>query len=746
LGRTHREVSTPEGLGPPLAEIIQIRGTSDNDMSTTESTHDRYCRIQLKKKTKLLIYIKFAFEARILKNRVKKAIILTIIVSFIFCYIQPLVNMLSRLSIRTKLILVINLSLLVATGSLAIVAMRGSEKAIRGSVLEALLATSASSRELVSTRFQWVTDLLRSVAALNRIRGMDWDTQKATLISEAQRLEFLKLGLLTTRSEIRYADGSVNPVNADHTFLSTAWNGESSISTVLVDQSRQEAEIMLAVPVFHPERPREVMAVLVGHLPASFLSKMTNEFGMGANGYAWVADSRGNIVSHRDRNLVLQQVNFIRNAERDPTVIDLAAMIQRMVAREVGTDQYDYLNIPRLFAFGPIEGTPWSLAMGAMEKDAMEALNTAKTAIFLGCLVVLAAGIVLAMVFATAISRPIKETTAMLKDIAQGEGDLTKRLQVRGADEVGELAKWFNEFVSKVQVLIRKISEQAATLAAASEELSTTSNSIAANAEEMTVQANTVSAATEQSNANVTAVSSSAEEMSASMSVVASAVEELSSSIREVTTQCKKESEMASEASREATNTRAIMEKLGIAAKSIGTVVDVIKQIASQTNLLALNATIEAASAGEAGKGFAVVANEVKELARQTATATEDIRRQVAEMQENTSAAIGAIATIDQVITQVNSVSQSIVSSIDEQHRAVDEIARNVAGVDEGAKDVARNVSESAVALAEVARTITGVNEAANDTARGITQVNGAIDDLTRLAAEMDSVVRQFKF
>lgn len=343
------------------------------------------------------------------------------------------------------------------------------------------------------------------------------------------------------------------------------------------------------------------------------------------------------------------------------------------------------------------------------------------------------------------ITRPILQTTFMLKDIAQGEGDLTKRLHIQSKDEVGELAYWFNVFVERIHHIIRDVHGSTQTLSHALGQLNSASSEIASNSDNMTQQASTVSAATEQSNANINSISSAAEEMSASMNVVASAVEELSASISEVTRACQKESDIAERAQNEADQARQLMQGLSEAGASIGKIVDLIQQIAGQTNLLALNATIEAASAGDAGKGFAVVANEVKDLARQTATATDDIRRQVESMQESTRRAVDAIQTTSNVVGEVNHLSHSIVTTIQEQDVAVGEIARSVSGANDGARDVARNVAESASALTEVAESITKVNEAVSETAHGINQVNQSADELFQLASTLSAIVKQFK-
>ena len=179
--------------------------------------------------------------------------------------------------------------------------------------------------------------------------------------------------------------------------------------------------------------------------------------------------------------------------------------------------------------------------------------------------------------------------------------------------------------------------------------------------------------------------------MSAGVSSVATAIEEMSASLNEVSKNCQKESQIAASASNQAKSTRDLMDRLGVSSKEVGKVIEVINDIADQTNLLALNATIEAASAGDAGKGFAVVANEVKELAKQTAQATEQISRQIEEMQGSTTSAVAAIEEITKIIEQINAISHTIVSSVEEQTSTVNEIAKSISGASQAATEIARN-------------------------------------------------------
>ncbi len=329
--------------------------------------------------------------------------------------------------------------------------------------------------------------------------------------------------------------------------------------------------------------------------------------------------------------------------------------------------------------------------------------------------------------------------------IAMSEGDLTRIIPSSSNDEIGQIAGKLNAFSVKLKGMITKISDSANDVATSSATLFSTSTQIAANAEEMSTQTSTVASATEQATTNTNSISSAAAEMSSSVNSVATAIEEMSTSLNEVSRNCQQELLIAAEANTHAKSSKDVMDKLGAAAKAIGKVVEVINDIADQTNLLALNATIEAASAGQAGKGFAVVATEVKELSKLTAQATQEIQRQIEDMQNNTELAIKAIESVSKVIEKVNVISQTIVSAVEEQSATVNEIAKRVSEVSNGAQEVSRNVRESATGLSEVSSTIAGVNNAVADTAKGIVQVKTSAEELSNLSEGLKKLLGQFE-
>ncbi|MFZ0772206.1 MAG: methyl-accepting chemotaxis protein [Candidatus Sulfotelmatobacter sp.] len=332
-------------------------------------------------------------------------------------------------------------------------------------------------------------------------------------------------------------------------------------------------------------------------------------------------------------------------------------------------------------------------------------------------LAVVCGGGVSVIVIERYIAKPLRQLSDRLKDIAEGEGDLTKRLEFVSHDEIGETSKSFNQFMDKLQGIMREIAGGTHQVASASETLSGASQQITANSEETSAQARVVS--------------NSAQQVSQNLQTVATGAEEMSASIKEIAKNATEAAKIATSAVRVAETTTTTVSKLGDSSTEIGQVIKVITSIAQQTNLLALNATIEAARAGEAGKGFAVVANEVKELAKETAKATEDISRKIEAIQTDTKAAVDAIASISEVINQVNGISNTIATAVEEQNATTNEMARNV--------------SEAAHGSGEITSNIAGVAQAAESTSRGATDTQKAAQQLVETSAELRRVVEQFR-
>ncbi len=359
--------------------------------------------------------------------------------------------------------------------------------------------------------------------------------------------------------------------------------------------------------------------------------------------------------------------------------------------------------------------------------------------------VTIVALLVLSFIIIKGVIKPINQAVLMLKDIAKGEGDLTKSLDVKNNDEIGCLAKWFNMFVCKLKNIIREITGNSDKLNQASGKLSTISKSMSDGAVIMSEKSNTVASAAGSMSTTMTSIAAATEESSTNIHMVSTATEEMTSTITEIAKHTEQTKLKSNNAASQAQKILKIIDDLGNSAKEIGYVVQSISDISDQTNILALNATIESSRAGEAGKGFAVVANEIKELSKQTALATKEIQTKIENIQSSATSTITEIDEITDQINDVNTMIDSVATSVEEQSVTTREIAGNVTQASVGIQEVAEQVTKIASVANDIAKDIDEVSNEANEMTNNSVQINNCSDNLNKLSDELKKTVRIFK-
>ena len=414
-------------------------------------------------------------------------------------------------------------------------------------------------------------------------------------------------------------------------------------------------------------------------------------------------------VSAVDRDIA--RYRQIRDSQLLPLLEQ--GQLQRFV-----TTRQDQLNPVDAKIAGGLEGLLRLDSDGARKalEESQASYSSDRILIIAVIVAALALSVVLALAIGRMVSRPLRRTVEVLHALASGR--LDQRLDIRTADEVGEMAEALNSALQGLRDAIGAMGANSEALASASEELSSVSGQMTGAAQESSSQADLVSAAAEQVSRNVQTVATGTEQMSAS--------------IREIAQNSTNAASVAAQAVAVADSTNATVAQLGVSSTEVGNVIKVINSIAEQTNLLALNATIEAARAGEAGKGFAVVANEVKELAQETSKATEDIGRRIQAIQTDTEAAVAAISEISVIIAQINDTQTTIASAVEEQTATTNEMSRNVTEAATGSTDIAQN--------------ITGVARSAADTGSAAASTSQAAEELARMASEMQQLVGRFSY
>ena len=523
----------------------------------------------------------------------------------------------------------------------------------------------------------------------------------------------------------------------------------------------------IAAPIFDGA---EKVGVAIFQMPLDRISAvMASRDGLGERGEVYLVGSDGlmrsdSFVDPEHRTVVAS----FRNPDRGRVT---TSAVEMGVSGESGVQTIPgYAGQDVVSAFGPVDilGSRWAVLAELPTEEAFEAavafeaLAAESRRVLLGwvgaVLVIASVGIVIFGRGITAsLKKPINE---MLRSIdAAANGDLTDPPRVESRDEIGMMAIRFGELLSSLRENIGEIRCQGTDLTNSAGELSgvaggmadeiarmnSQANEVAGTADQMTSNMTTVAAAVEESTANIRNVAAAVEEMSSNLSsvsenvegmagnvnAISTRVEGMSAGLSGVTESSQQAATVATRAAGTAQRANETVAQLGDSAQEIGKVVGVINDIAEQTNLLALNATIEAASAGEAGRGFAVVANEVKELAKQTASATDEIRGKIEDMQESTQGSVKAIQEIVGIIDDINSISQEIASAVSDQRRGAEEIAGAVAEAASAASVVNENVRECSEAASEVARNAEELSGGSNEIARSAAEASSGAGTVT---------------
>lgn len=457
----------------------------------------------------------------------------------------------------------------------------------------------------------------------------------------------------------------------------------------------------------------------------------------------------------------------------------------------------------------------WVIGAGAYEDEFAAARNSAKRSMgwllfssLLAGFIGLGASFLLAAKLGIRMITPINKAVEVLKDIAEGEGDLTQRLDVNGKDEIAELSKWFNVFVDKIHEIVAKAKYSADTVAASSKQLSATTAEVGSSTQQITETISQVAEGSQEQSTMIQSGASSMEQLSRAIQEVASGaqnqaklvdetvglVQQISQAIDVVNMLSEQASgtgrqvaQVAGEGGlqvaqavdgmtriKDATDTVAEMvQHLGNSSDQIGMIIETINDIAEQTNLLALNAAIEAARAGEHGKGFAVVADEVRKLAERSSKATGEIADLINSIQSTTRNAVSAMQTgseqvaegtqlagqAGEALSKIEESVAGIVSQIEQMSVAMEkmniassEVVRSIENVSAVTEETTASAEEMMAASSEVVNQIEQVAAVSQENAASTQQVsaaaqeqNASIEELTAAGEELSRMARELQ-
>jgi methyl-accepting chemotaxis protein len=373
----------------------------------------------------------------------------------------------------------------------------------------------------------------------------------------------------------------------------------------------------------------------------------------------------------------------------------------------------------------------WVVAAGSYMDEFTGGARKVAISISIISLITIGFCIILGWVLANSIIKPLHKMVEMIKDIAQGEGDLTKRLEGNDHDEIGELANWFNTFVDKLHDIISQVAFNTEQLASAANEISSSAEELSAGAKEQTNQTAQVSAAVEEMTATIVESSRNTAEAAEKAKGAAAKSQEGSKLASETSNGM---NEIVESSNTTAKNIEGLAEK----ATAIGEIIKVIDDIADQTNLLALNAAIEAARAGEQGRGFAVVADEVRKLAERTTKATKEVAETIKGIQADVANTNAQIADSQKYVLAGREL-------VEKTNHSLNEIYQSIETVQEMMRQLATASEQQSAAAEQISKSIENVNRITKESAAGTEQAASASEELNRQAEELRKLVGGFK-
>lgn len=512
---------------------------------------------------------------------------------------------------------------------------------------------------------------------------------------------------------------------------------KSVISKVLKSDQNGQYYIILASPILSRDTSDflGMFGLVVKLAPLTAKGSSTQ---IGETGYSFIVDSAGTFVAHPDGAKVMgANLNEVEGME------EVFSAIQ---AGRLGVDLYTSEGQNKICGYAPVQGTEWAVGATQDESEFLAASVSIRNSSLMVAGMAVILGVISFLLLARSVIKPIGDTVDNLREIATGEGDLTRRFSFETVrNETDEMKHWFNVFIEQVHAIIKDVSQNAKVVEGSSNELSDIAQQVSVSSADTSKTAESVATAIQSMSENLSSIADSIEQAANNSGMVAGAAEEMSVTISEITQNTETAQVVSQDAAAKAQNVSKTIGVLDNAAQAIGNVTETITEISEQTNLLALNATIEAARAGEAGKGFAVVANEIKELAKQTADATLDIKKQIEEVQQTTGTTVGEVNEISRVISSVNEIISTIAKAVDEQASATQEIARNITQVSSGIQDVNKNVGQTVKVANDIEKNIKDVNDATGNIEQSAGAVRISSKKLNEMSKNLTGMVGRFK-